>query len=131
MLVSSIATFGYPMPVAALALRLPVAAVAAGALLAGAGSAVSQTFSAAVTQQRVPAGSLSRVGAFSLVGAYAFGPVAFVAARQTAGLIGARAVLGFGAAWSVFGALVVLAVPSVRTLTWQPGPDDNTKTGPD
>jgi MFS family permease len=123
MLVSTIATFGYPMPVAALALHLPVAAVAAGALLAGAGSAISQALSATVTQQRVPAGSLSRVGAFSLVGAYAFGPVAFVAAAQTAGLIGARAVLGCGAAWSVFGTLVILAVPSVRTLTWRPGPD--------
>lgn len=121
MLVSTIATFGYPMPVAALALHLPVSAVAAGALLAGAGSAISQTFPATVTRQRVPARSLSRVGAFSLVGAYVFGPVAFVAAGQTAELIGARAVLGFGAAWSVFGTLVVLAVPSVRTLTWRPG----------
>jgi hypothetical protein len=118
MLVSSLATFGYPIPVAALALHLPVTAVAAGALFAGAGSAISQTFSATVTQQRVPAGSLSRVGAFSLVGAYAFGPIAFVAAGRLAGLIGAQAVLGFGAGWSVLSTLVVLAVPSVRNLTW-------------
>ncbi len=128
MLVSTIATFGYPMPVAALALHLPAAAVAAGALLAGSGSAISQAFSATVTQQRVPAGSLSRVGAFSLVGAYAFGPVAFVAAGQMAGLTGAPTVLGFGAAWSVLGTLVVLAVPSVRTLTWRPGPQPRRRT---
>jgi Transmembrane secretion effector len=122
MLVSTIATFGYPMPVAALALHLPGTAVAAGALFAGAGSAIGQAFSATVIQQRVPAGSLSRVSAFEMVGAFAFGPVAFVAAGQLAALTGARAVLGFGATWSVFGTLVVLAVPSVRTLKWRPGP---------
>ncbi len=33
-------------------------------------------------------------------------------------MVGARAVLGFGAAWAAFGTLAVFAVPSVRRMTW-------------
>jgi hypothetical protein len=55
----------------ALALHLPVVAVAAGA---GLGSAIGGAIIATVTQQRVPAAALSRVGAFTMVGAFAFGP---------------------------------------------------------
>ncbi len=53
-----------------------------------------------------------------MVGAFAFGPVAFAAAGPVAAAFGPRAVLGFGAAWAAFGTLVVLAVPSVRRVTW-------------
>jgi len=119
LVVANLATLGFPLPPLALALHLPVAAVAAGALLAGLGSAVDGAISTTVTQQRVPAHALSRVGSFELVGAYAFGPVAFAAAGPVAAALGARAVLGFGAAWATVGSLIVLAVPSVRNLTWQ------------
>jgi hypothetical protein len=54
-----------------------------------------------------------------MVGSYAFGTVAYIAGGLTAESLGARTVLGFGAAWTVFGTLVVLAVPAVRNLTWQ------------
>ena len=67
----------------------------------------------------MPAQALSRVGSFNMVGAFAFGPVAFIAAGPVAAAFGARAVLGFGAAWAVFGTLAVLAVPAVRPVTWQ------------
>jgi MFS family permease len=102
----------------ALALHLPVVAVAGGALLAGLGSALGSALEATVTQQRIPAQALSRVGAFNMVGAFAFGPVAFAAAGPVAAVVGARAVLGFGAAWAAFGTLIVFAVPSVRHVTW-------------
>jgi hypothetical protein len=116
--VANLATFGFPLPPLALALHLPVVAVGGGALLAGLGSALGSALEATVTQQRVPAQALSRVGAFNMVGAFAFGPVAFAAAGAVAALVGARAVLGFGGAWAAFGTLVVLAVPSVRHITW-------------
>ncbi len=51
-------------------------------------------------QRLIPAEALSRVGAFNMVGAFAFGPVAFIAAGPEAALFGPRAVLAFGAAWS-------------------------------
>jgi MFS family permease len=120
LVVATLATLGFALPPLALALQLPVVAVAAGALLAGLGSALGGAIATTVTQQRLPADVLSRVGAFNMVGAYAFGPLAFIAAGPVAAAVGARDVLGFGAAWAVFGTLVVLAVPSVRALTWKP-----------
>jgi MFS family permease len=118
LVLATLATLGFPLPPLALALHLPAAAVAGGALLAGLGSALGGALSSTVEQERVPAQALSRVGAFNLVGAYALGPVAFVAAGPAAAAVGARAVLGFGAAWAVLGPLAVLAVPSVRRMTW-------------
>jgi MFS family permease len=118
LVVANLAALGFPLPPLALALHLPVDAVAAGALLAGLGSALCSAIEATVTQQRVPARALSRVGAFNLIGAFAFGPVAFAVAGPVAAAVGARAVLGFGAAWAAFGTLVVLAVPAVRRVTW-------------
>jgi len=119
LLVRTLATFGYALPPLTLALHLPAVAVAGGTLLAGIGSALGGAISTTVMQQRVPAEALSRVGAYNLVGSYAFGAVAYVAGGLAAEAFGARTVLGFGAAWTVFGTLVVLAVPAVRNLTWQ------------
>jgi MFS family permease len=122
LVVCSLATLGFPLPPLALALHLPAAAVAAGALLAGLGSALDSAISTTVIQQRVPAQALSRVGSFELVGAFAFGPIAFAAAGPVAAALGARAVLGFGAAWATLGTLIVLAAPCIRDLTWQDAP---------
>ncbi len=117
---ATVATFGYGVPCALLALRAPVAAVAAGALVAGAGSALGGTFAAAAEQQQLPPGVLSRVSAFQAVAAFAFGPVAFAAAGPVAAVVGARTVLGFGAAWSTLSCAVVLALPAVRAVTAPP-----------
>jgi hypothetical protein len=119
LVVANLATLGFPLPPLALALHLPAVAVAAGALLAGLGSALGGALEATMQQRLVPAPVLSRVGAFNLVGAFAFGPVAFAAAGPVAAAVGARAVLGFGAAWAVLGTLVVQAVPSIRRVTWE------------
>ena len=117
MIAATAATFGYGVPCALLALDAPVVAVAAGALVAGAGSALGGTFAAAAEQQQLPPGVLSRVSAFQTVAAFAFGPVAFAAAGPVAAAVGARALLGFGAAWSTLSAAVVLALPAVRAVT--------------
>ena len=115
LVVSKLATLGFPLPPLTLALHLPVAAVAAGALLAGLGSALNSAISTTVTQQRVPAQALSQAGSFELAGAFAFGPIAFAAAGPAAAALGARAVLGFGAAWATLGTLIVLAAPPSAT----------------
>jgi MFS family permease len=120
MIAATVATFGYGVPCALLALHAPVAAVAAGALVAGAGSALGGTLAAAAEQQQLPPGVLSRVSAFQAVTAFAFGPVAFAAAGPVAAVVGARAVLGFGAAWSTVSCAVVLALPAVRAVTALP-----------
>ena len=126
MVLATVATFGYGLPCALLALRAPVGGVAAGGLLAGAGSTLGGTFAAAAEQQQLPAGVLARVTAFQTVMAFAFGPLAFAAAGPLAAVVGARVVLGFGAAWSTLSCAVVLALPAVRAVTAPPpapGPD--------
>ncbi len=89
-----------------------------------------RAWSATVQRQRVDARALSPVGAFNLVGAYEVGPLAFLAAGLVAAVLGARAVLGFGAAWAVFGSLAVLAVPPVRLMTWLTAPAAEPPGGP-
>ena len=116
--VANLATLGFPLPPLALALHLPLVYVAAGALLAGLGSAFGSALEATVEQRLVPPEVLSRVGAFNMVGAFAFGPLAFIAAGPAAATVGARGVLGIGAAWATLGTLAVFAVPSIRRMPW-------------
>jgi predicted MFS family arabinose efflux permease len=121
LVVAGLATLGFALPPLALALLLPAVVVAGAALLAGMGSAVGNALEATVTQQRVPERALSRVGAWNMVGAFAFGPLAFTVAGPAASAFGARGVLGFGAAWEACATLaVLLAVPAVRRVTWMP-----------
>lgn len=115
---ATVATFGYAIPGALLAAHAPVQVVAAGATLAGLGSALTAAFSATAVQQRIRPAALARVSAFEIVIAFAFGPVAFAAAGPAAAAAGPRLVLAFGAVWSVLGSAVVLAVPAVRAVTW-------------
>jgi hypothetical protein len=132
LVVAAVASFGYPVPCLLFALHAPLFGVAAGALAAGAGSAIGLTFGSTATQQQVPAAVLARVSAFETVGAFGFGPLAFAAAGPVAGAVGARAVLGFGAAWGIVSSAAVLALPAVRAVTWQPAatPDTATTHGP-
>ena len=130
LLAATLATLGYPLPPLALALHLPLPAVAGAALGAGVGSALGGAFSATVQQRLIPAPALSRVGAFNLVGAYAFGPVAFAAAGPVAAVLGARAVLAFGAAWSAGLTVAVLTVPAIRRQAFVPPDDTVPDTGP-
>jgi predicted MFS family arabinose efflux permease len=116
---SAVASFGFAAPPLLLALHAPLPAIVAGALLAGAGSALGGAFETTAIQQQVPAGRLSRVSAIEVAGAYLLGPIAFAAAGPAAALVGATAVLGFGAAWGVACSLAVLAVPGVHRVTWQ------------
>ncbi len=90
--------------------------VGAGAVVAGMGSALGGAFSTTAEQQHLPAAVLARVSAIQTVTAFAFGPLAFAAAGSAAALLGARAVLGFGAAWSTLSCAVVLALPTVRAV---------------
>ena len=117
MVAATVAAFGYGVPCAVLALRGPLPVVAAGSLVAGIGSALGGTFAAAAEQQQLPPGVLARVSAFQTVTAFAFGPLAFAAAGPVAAVLGAGAVLGFGAAWSTLSCAVVLALPAVRAVT--------------
>jgi hypothetical protein len=118
LLVGTLATFGFALPPLALALHLPLPAVSAAALGAGLCTAFGGAFATTVEQRLISPEALSRVGAINMVGAFAFGPIAFIAAGPEAAAFGPRAVLAFGAAWSAAMTLGVLAFPAIRQLPW-------------
>lgn len=116
MAAATMASFGFGVPGALLALHAPLPGVAAGALAAGAGAALGGAFATTAEQQLLPSGALARVTAIQTVSAFALGPLSFAAAGPAAAAIGARTVLGFGAAWCTLSAAVVLALPAVRAV---------------
>ena len=126
LLLCTLTTFGFALPPLALALHLPLPATAGAALAAGLAIAFGGAFATTVEQRLISPEALSRVGAINMVGAFAFGPVAFIAAGPAAAAFGPRAVLAFGAAWSAAMTVGVLAFPAVRQLPWpappQPAP---------
>jgi hypothetical protein len=118
MLVATIGTFGYPIPVLTLAIHAPVYLVAAGAFAGGIGSAVANTYISTATQQQVPVQMLGRVTSFTLTGSYALGSMAWVFIGSIAALVGPGRVLAFAAAYATASALVVLCIPAVRAVRW-------------
>lgn len=115
---ATIGTFGYALPCASIALSAPVMVIATAALLAGVGSSVAAVFGDTVTQQQVPAAVLARVSTFQTFGSYSLGPVAFAMAGFLSPVLGAEAILLFGAACALLSACAVLSVHSVRSMPW-------------
>ncbi|MGW4224317.1 MFS transporter [Streptomyces bauhiniae] len=108
------ASAGWAVPVAALAMGLPLAWVAGAAFFAGIGAAVCTTLAATVIQRDIPAEVRGRISAFDSLGAFALGPLGLALAGPVSGVVGAERLLGFGVLWQVTAVGVVLAVPSVR-----------------
>ncbi|MFC7381548.1 MFS transporter [Sphaerisporangium rhizosphaerae] len=120
LLVATVATFGWALPSGAIAAGAPVAVIATGALVAGAGSAVCGTLYATTNQRYLPAGVLARVTSLTGVGAFVLGPVGLAVAGPAASAAGVTGVLAFGAVWQAVACCVVLAVPGVRGLPAAP-----------
>lgn len=118
MLVATIGTFGYAIPVLTLAVYAPVYVVAAGAFAGGIGSAVANTCISTATQQQVPPQMLGRVTSFTMTGSYALGSMAWVVIGSIAAVVGPGRVLGFAAAYAAVSAAVVLSIPAVRAVRW-------------
>ncbi|MEU1503937.1 MFS transporter [Kitasatospora sp. NPDC005748] len=118
LLVATVATFGWALPSAALAVGAPLAPVVVAALLAGVGAAVCGTLYSTTLQSWVPAEVLARVSAFGGLGAFVLGPVGLAAAGPLADRVGVGAVLAFGALWQLGAGAVVGAVPAVRRRRW-------------
>jgi hypothetical protein len=126
-----IGTFSYPVPCLMLALQAPVCLVAAGAFVAGCGSAVNGALSASVKQQLVPKEMLARISAITITGSYALGSVGWTVIGPLSDAIGPTPLLAFAAAYGVLSAAVVLSLPAVRSLTWQQPPPPEPETKPE
>lgn len=116
LLVASVASLGYPAPIALLALHAPTGEIASAAVVAGLASAGFNTFWSAALQQQVPADAQARVYAFSIVGSYSAGPIAFAGAGPIAAIIGAPVLLGTGAAVAACTSAAVIAHVALLSL---------------
>jgi MFS family permease len=119
LVVATLATFGFGVPSLLLALRAPVVAAAAGALVAGAGSALWSTFWITALQQQVPPDRVSRASSFATFGAFGPGTAGLALAGPVAALAGSGRVLAVGAAWAVLSSALVLVLPAVRAIPWR------------
>lgn len=117
LLVAALATVGIPAPCLFLALRAPLPAVAAGAAIAGAAWAISNTFWTTALQRQVPKESLTRVTAFSLTGSFALGTAGYAIIGPISAVVGAGHVLAVAAIWGVVSAAAVTAVPAIRSVS--------------
>ena len=103
-------------PIALLALRMPVAVIAAGALLSGVANMIFSALWETSLQQHIPPAALSRVSAYDWFGSLAFQPLGFVIAGPAAVAIGASPTLWIAAGTILVMTAAVLATPSVRRL---------------
>jgi MFS family permease len=104
------------LPSLLLGFPAPVAAVAAGALVMGAGLEVFGVLWDTSMQQEIPVDRLSRVYAYDALGSFALIPVAQAAAGPVSDAVGTRATLWGASALVVAATLPVLAVRDVRRL---------------
>jgi predicted MFS family arabinose efflux permease len=110
-----------------LAAHAPVALIAAGALVAGFSFSYGSVIWETGVQQTVPRDRLSRVSAYSWMGAMAFLPAGYALAGPVASVVGMRALLVAGAVWIVASTAAVLGVRDVRDFrlaAGQPEADD-------
>ncbi|MDI9886748.1 MFS transporter [Streptomyces sp. HNM0645] len=131
LVVTTLITFLWAAPSAALAVRAPLWTVCAAALAAGVSSAVFNSLWMTTIQQNVPADSLSRVMSYVTFGAYSVGPIGLALAGPLAEYTSIGLVLAVGVGWQVLANSAVLMVPAVRNLrALNFGPDESSTANP-
>jgi MFS family permease len=116
MLVAAVAVFGNALPIAALALGLPLSVIVASAVLNGIGMEIFGVYWYTALHEHVAPESLSRVSAYDALGSGVLSPIGLVAAGPLADQIGINPTLWLGVGLVVVPTALVLAVPEVRTL---------------
>lgn len=126
LLVATVSIYAWVFPLLGLAFGLPVALVAAGALMGGISFSVFGTLWDTTLQRNVPREVLSRVSAYDWLGSLVFVPIGEAAVGPVAHVIGFRAALAGSAALLALAVTAVLFVPSVTRLRDRAGPEPET-----
>lgn len=119
LVVSALGSLAVPLPCLALAMHQPGVVVGAAACAAGAGIAVSGTFSASTMQRQIPPAMLSRITSLRTTGSFAPGSVGLALVGPAAEALGATRVLAFAAAWGLASGAAVCCLPAIWAVRWQ------------
>ncbi|HEY6761484.1 MAG TPA: MFS transporter [Baekduia sp.] len=112
----------FALPLGFLAAAPPVALLACGALLAGAGMMLAISVWESTLQRHVPGESLSRVSSYDWFGSLAFSPLGLAIWGPVAAAIGISVSLWLAFGLSVAAIAALLSVPDVRHLPAAPAP---------
>jgi hypothetical protein len=116
MLVAQISVLFWGLPLAALALELPTAAIAALALLAGVGLELFGVYWDTALQQHVPQEALSRVSSYDALGSFVAIPIGLSIVGPVSAAIGVSTTLWLGFAIFLAAQGGALLSRDVRTL---------------
>lgn len=115
-LVATLMVFGNALPIAGLALGVPLPMIVLTAIANGAGMEVFGVYWYTALHEHVAPEALSRVSAYDALGSLAMAPVGLVAAGPIADRIGIEQTLWLGVGLIVVPTALVLLVPEVRGL---------------
>ena len=114
--VGTLSVFGNALPIAALALGLPLPAIVALAIVGGLGNEFFGVFWYTALHEHVAPDALSRVSSYDALGSMCVAPLGLVATGPISDAIGIDATLWLGVALIVVPTALVLLVPEVRSL---------------
>ena len=101
---------------AALAVPLPLIALAVVSFVVGVGFALGNTLWTTALQRNVPQHALSRISSFDWLGSIALNPIGYALIGPIAGAIGPSETLAVAAVLNVAVCVSVVLVPSVRSI---------------
>jgi MFS family permease len=100
----------------ALAVPLPLAAIAAIGFVVGVGFALGETLYVTAFQRNIPEHALSRISSYDWLGSVALNPIGYAVIGPIAAAIGTTETLVIAGILNVLVCLSVLLVPSVRAI---------------
>ena len=116
LLLAALADGLFALPLAFLAAAPPVALIACGALLSGAGMALAISLWESTLQRHVPDESLSRVSSYDWFGSLAFYPLGLAIWGPVAAVIGVSVSLWLAFGLAIAGTVILISVPDIRHL---------------
>jgi MFS family permease len=116
LLIATSAVFGPALPIAALAMGLPLAVIVGAAAINGVGVELFSVYWYTALHENVAPEALARVSSYDALGSIGISPIGLVAAGPVSDLIGIDATLWIGVILIIVPTAAVLFVPEVRNL---------------
>jgi len=126
---AQVASAAMIVPIVLLIVHAPVAVIALGGAVSGAGGSVFGTLWSTTMQREIPPAILSRVSSYDWFGSVAFLPLGYALVGVLSAVLGVNGALWLAVGWLVAGTAALLALPAVRNLKDQaPVPPEKAAT---